>query len=127
VFGAPNNSADAAGDALRAARLLSARLLGDLQGATAGIGVSAGPAVAGNVGARERFEYTVIGDPVNEAARLCELAKQRPERLLASNAVLRRAAAEEAALWEVRDSIVLRGRDEPTQVAVPRPRLTAVS
>ena len=127
VFGAPNNSPDAAGDALRAARLLSERLLGDLNGATAGIGVSAGPAVAGNVGARERFEYTVIGDPVNEAARLCELAKQRPERLLASHSVLRRAAAEEAALWEVRDSIVLRGRDEPTQVAVPRPRLTAVS
>ncbi len=34
---------------------------------------------------------------------------------------------DEAANWEVRDSIVLRGRDEPTQVAVPRPRLTAVS
>jgi adenylate cyclase len=127
VFGAPNMSQDAAGDALRAARILSERLRGDLDGATAGIGVSAGPAVAGNVGARERFEYTVIGDPVNEAARLCELAKQRPERLLASHAVLRRAGAEEAALWEVRDSIVLRGRDEPTQVAVPRPRLTAVS
>ena len=56
----------------------------------AGIG-AAGPAVAGNIGAQERFEYTVIGDPVNEAARLCELAKQRPERLLASHAVLRRA------------------------------------
>jgi adenylate cyclase len=127
VFGAPNNSTDAAGDALRAARFLSQRLLGDLDGAAAGIGVSAGPAVAGNVGARERFEYTVIGDPVNEAARLCELAKQRPERLLASHAVLRRAGAHEAGLWEVRDSIMLRGRDEPTQVAVPRPRLTAVS
>jgi adenylate cyclase len=127
VFGAPNDSPDAAGDALRAARRLNERLLGDLQGAAAGIGVSAGPAVAGNIGAQERFEYTVIGDPVNEAARLCELAKQRPERLLASHAVLRRADQSEAANWEVRDSIVLRGRDEPTQVAVPRPRLTAVS
>jgi adenylate cyclase len=127
VFGAPSARPDAAGDALKAARALRERLLGDLQGATAGIGVSAGPAVAGNVGARERFEYTVIGDPVNEAARLCELAKQRPERLLASQAVLRRASAKESALWEVRDPVVLRGRDEPTQIAVPRPRLTAVS
>jgi adenylate cyclase len=127
VFGAPGNRPDAAGDALRAARQLNQRLLGDLDGAGAGIGVSAGPAVAGNVGARERFEYTVIGDPVNEAARLCELAKRRPERLLASQAVLRRTGADEAALWEVSDSVVLRGRDEPTQVAVPRPRLTAVS
>jgi adenylate cyclase len=127
VFGAPTGRPDAAADALRAARALSERLSGDLEGAAAGIGVSAGPAVAGNIGAQERFEYTVIGDPVNEAARLCELAKERPERLLASHAVLRRASSEEAARWEVRDSIVLRGRDEPTQVAVPRPRLTAVS
>jgi len=127
VFGAPSARPDAAGDALRAARALDERLAGALEGLTAGIGVSAGPAVAGNIGAQERFEYTVIGDPVNEAARLCELAKQRPERLLASHAVLRRADPAEAANWEVRDSIVLRGRDEPTQVAVPRPRLTAVS
>ena len=51
----------------------------------AGIGVTAGKAVAGNVGAKERFEYTVIGEPVNEAARLCELAKNDPHRLLASS------------------------------------------
>ncbi|MEA2363094.1 MAG: adenylate cyclase [Thermoleophilaceae bacterium] len=127
VFGAPTARPDAAGDALRAARTLADRLEAELEGATAGIGVSAGPAVAGNVGAQERFEYTVIGDPVNEAARLCELAKRRPERLFASQAVLRCAAAEEARLWEVRDSVVLRGRDEPTHVAVPRRRLTAVS
>jgi adenylate cyclase len=127
VFGAPATSEDAAGDALRAARMLQERFGADLDGAAAGIGVSAGPAVAGNVGARERFEYTVIGDPVNEAARLCELAKQRPERLLASQAVLHRARSEETARWEARDAIVLRGRDELTQVAVPRRRLTAVS
>jgi adenylate cyclase len=127
VFGAPTARPDVAGDALRAACALNERLEAELEGATAGIGVSAGPAVAGNVGAQERFEYTVIGDPVNEAARLCELAKQWPERLLASQAVLRRAAADEADRWELRDSIVLRGRDEPTLVAVPRGRLTAVS
>ena len=50
----------------------------------AGIGVAAGQVVAGNVGALERFEYTVIGEPVNEAARLSELAKSRPLRVLAS-------------------------------------------
>jgi adenylate cyclase len=119
VFGAPTARPDAAGDALRAARNLNQRLVRELDGATAGIGVSAGPAVAGNVGTEERFEYTVIGDPVNEAARLCELAKRRSEQVLASEAVLRRADPEEADLWELRDSVVLRGREQETRVAAP--------
>lgn len=46
-----------------------------VDGLRAGIEVSSGTVLAGNVGAEERFEYTVIGDPVNEAARLTELAK----------------------------------------------------
>jgi adenylate cyclase len=120
VFGAPTPSAAPAGDALRAARRLRERIARELSGADASIGVSAGPAVAGNVGARERFEYTVIGDAVNEASRLCELAKQRPGRLLASDAVLERAARDEVERWEVRERIVLRGRDRPTGVAEPR-------
>jgi adenylate cyclase len=121
VFGAPVARADCAAAALRAARQLRERLADELRGADASIGVSAGPAVAGNVGARERFEYTVIGDPVNEASRLCELGKRRPCRLVASDAVLDRAGEEERAHWEVRDQVVLRGRDRATGVAEPRP------
>jgi adenylate cyclase len=119
VFGAPTDLPDAAGAALRAARTIDRRLVGELEGARAGIGVSAGPAVAGNVGTEERFEYTVIGDPVNEAARLCELAKRRSERVLASEAVVRRAEADEAEHWELRDSVLLRGREQETRVAAP--------
>jgi adenylate cyclase len=121
VFGAPIAQRDPAGDALRAARTLREKLTRDLPDVDAGIGVSAGPAVAGNVGTEERYEYTVIGDPVNEAARLCELAKRRPERLLASAAVVDRAGADEAACWELRDSIKLRGRDTVTQLATAVP------
>jgi adenylate cyclase len=127
VFGAPTARPDAASDALRAGRALRERLDEELQGADAGIGVSAGPAVAGNVGTEERFEYTVIGDPVNEAARLSELAKRRPERLLASSAVVVRAGPEEALRWEVRGEAVLRGRDEPTAFATPAQPVRAAS
>jgi adenylate cyclase len=122
VFGAPVPRADPAADALRAARRLRERIDRELDGADACIGVSAGPAVAGNVGAKERFEYTVIGDPVNEAARLCELARERPGRLLASDALLRRAHPEEAAHWQVREQLILRGRDRETGIAEPRRR-----
>ena len=119
VFGAPVAQEDPAGDALRAARAMAARLTRDVPETDFGIGISAGTAVAGNVGAEHRFEYTVIGDPVNEAARLCELAKQRPERVLASESALAKAAPPEADAWTVTESAVLRGRNTPTGVAHP--------
>jgi adenylate cyclase len=121
IFGAPASQPDAAGCALAAARELRERIRTDLQGVEAGIGLSAGPAVAGWVGAEQRFEYTVIGDPVNEAARLCELAKRHEPKLLASAAIVERAAEEEGARWRIGGEVVLRGRSTGTRVAVPAP------
>jgi adenylate cyclase len=120
VFGAPVDHESCEASCLASARDLHARLRRELPQADAGIGVSAGTAVAGNVGAEERFEYTVIGDPVNEAARLCDRAKGVPGRVLASEAILRRASAEEAARWQLEDEVLLRGRPEPTRIAAPR-------
>jgi len=119
VFGAPIAYQDSAGDALRAARALAGRLARELPEIDFGIGVSAGSAVAGNVGAEQRFEYTVVGDPINEAARLAELAKQRPERVLASDAALERSGSE-ADAWNVTEAAVLRGRLGPTRLAHPQ-------
>jgi adenylate cyclase len=62
----------------------------------------------------------VIGDPVNEAARLTELAKTVPGRVLAAGAAVDLADAAEAALWEDGGATVLRGRAEPTRLATPR-------
>jgi adenylate cyclase len=120
VFGAPTGHPSAAASALAAGRALHDRLARELPEADAGIGLSAGSVVAGNVGAAERFEYTVIGDPVNEAARLTELAKGTPARLLASEAILERAGAAEAGRWELGEQVTLRGRDRVTRLATPR-------
>jgi adenylate cyclase len=119
VFGAPAPCDDPAGLALRAAREIGERLRDEVAALDLGIGVSAGRAVAGNVGALERFEYTVIGDPINEAARLCELAKQRPGRLLASEAAVSRAGSDERGRWTLREAVTLRGRVDQTRLATP--------
>ena len=121
VFGAPLPHDDAAGAALCAARTLRERLAEELPRVDVGIGVSAGTAVAGNVGAAERFEYTVIGDPVNEASRLTELAKRHDGRVLASRTVIEAAAdAGERERWDDAGAETLRGRDAVTELAAPR-------
>jgi adenylate cyclase len=120
VFGAPVATEDPAGRALCAARVLAERLEREVPEVGFGIGVSAGRAVAGNVGSETRFEYTVIGDPVNEAARLCDLAKERPEHLLASDAAVERSHPPERDLWRQGERTVLRGRLDATILASPR-------
>jgi adenylate cyclase len=123
VFGAPVARENPTVDALRAARVLADRLTAELPEIDFGIGLSAGLAVAGNVGAEHRFEYTVIGDPVNEAARLAELAKQRPGRVLASDAALDRAPHAESDGWSTTGAAVLRGRSLPTGLGQPQTRV----
>ena len=120
IFGAPVDVGDHATAALQAARAIVRRLAAEVTEVTAGVGVATGEAVAGNVGDERRFEYTVIGDAVNEAARLTELAKDRQERVACSAATLRAAEAAEQERWRDDEPVVLRGRSDPTEVAVPR-------
>jgi adenylate cyclase len=117
VFGVPTATSDPAGRALAAARELGRRIEAESP-LEAGVGVSAGEVVAGNVGAEQRFEYTVIGDAVNEAARLTELAKERTPRVLAAGRAVARAG-DEAERWTLGEDVTLRGRAEPTRLAVP--------
>lgn len=117
VFGAPNHLDRPEDQALSAARAIARRLDSEVPEIKAGIGVTAGNAVAGNVGAKERFEYTVIGEPVNEAARLCALAKNEPHRLLASSETVNASSDGERAHWSLGHTVTLRGHDHPTQLA----------
>ena len=119
IFGAPIEHPDASGGALAAARELHDELLPVIGSAEFGIGVSSGRAIAGHIGAQARFEYTVIGDPVNEAARLTELAKLEDGHVLASAVAVSGALDAEALCWDVAEVVALRGRLAPTQLARP--------
>jgi adenylate cyclase len=118
VFGAPAPQPDHAARALRAARRLRQGLaaVGERwPGFAAGVGVSTGAVVAGNVGTKERHEYTVIGDAVNEAARLTSVAKGLAGQVAASGSAVA-AAGDEAARWRLETPVVLRGRRDATDV-----------
>lgn len=117
VFGAPVEIDNPAGAALAAARDLARGLVEALD-IEWGIGVSFGTAFAGNIGAELRYEYTVIGDPVNECARLSEMAKSGRGSVLASGATVN-AAGDEAEHWTFVGRRVVRGRTVATEVYRP--------
>ncbi|WP_132993113.1 adenylate/guanylate cyclase domain-containing protein [Gordonia zhaorongruii] len=115
IFGAPTSLDDPALAALAAARELGSEL-GEKLPLEWGMGVSFGQVFAGNIGARNRYEYTVIGDPVNEAARLSDRAKEGYAPVYASRAAVEAAADEEGECWSRVDRVVLRGRSHHTEV-----------
>lgn len=83
VFGAPLELADDAGHGVRAALAIQARNA-ELNGQRRqderpelhlGIGVNSGEVIAGCMGSPMKLDFTVMGDAVNVASRLCTLAK----------------------------------------------------
>ena len=92
VFGAPGHQSDHARRAIRAALQMESELQAlnvELQesGETPleiGIGIDSGEVIAGNVGSKDRLEYSVIGDPVNRSSRIEQLNKTLGTRILIS-------------------------------------------
>jgi class 3 adenylate cyclase len=78
LFGAPTSHGDDAQNAVSCAlEMISERdrLNADSQEPLGiGIGIATGTAVAGCIGAENRADYTVVGEHVNLAARLCSSA-----------------------------------------------------
>jgi adenylate cyclase len=75
------------------------------------IGLNCGDMVAGNIGSHERMEYTVIGDSVNLASRLCSIAKGG--QIVISSEVYLMEEVEERVVVLPHQSIQVRGKSKP--------------
>jgi adenylate cyclase len=80
-----------------------------------GIGLNSGEVVMGNMGSEEHMDYTVIGDSINVAARLCGVA--HPGQVLVSKAVAE--AVGDQATWKALPPVTVKGKDQPIVIAEP--------
>jgi class 3 adenylate cyclase len=78
------------------------------------IGVNTGVVIGGTVGAGDRLSYTLLGDPVNTAARLQELNKTHGTRILLSDATRQRCG--ERFTFRSIGTVAVRGRTEPATI-----------
>ncbi|GMV45222.1 MAG: hypothetical protein AMXMBFR66_06200 [Pseudomonadota bacterium] len=116
VFGAPQPQPDAAraamlaaGGMVRALTALNRQLRSEGRPALEmGIGIACGEAVAGQVGSRQRHDYTAIGDAVNVAARLQDQCRPQRAQAVVSTEAATRLRAGEAQIRELGE-IELRG------------------
>jgi adenylate cyclase len=124
IFGIHAGPREACSQALVAAQLIHSRLA-DMNRSLAdelpepiaiGVGLHAGNVILGELGYRDRFLLTAIGDSVHVAARLQELTKDYGCQLVVSDIVAATAGVEMSG-FPVRE-VTVRGRVEPLAVRI---------
>jgi adenylate cyclase len=79
-----------------------------------GAGVNTGEIVVGNIGAKSKFGYDVLGDPVSLAARLESQTKGYGVLMIISDNTAK-LVKDHFALWEL-DNIAVKGKKEPVRI-----------
>jgi adenylate cyclase len=84
----------------------------EFDGMAVGVGVATGSVIHGMIGSVRRADFTVIGDSVNVASRLCGIAKSM--QIVVSDPTME--AAKSAFEFKGPFSVKLKGKSEPTKV-----------
>lgn len=122
VFGVPVSRED---DSLRAVRaaiemraelhsINSERACKQMMTIEIGIGITSGTVISGNIGSDRRMDYTVIGDPVNLAARLEGLTKEVGRKILVNEGV--RDAVDKEIPCEALGMFKVKGKQEEVPI-----------
>jgi adenylate cyclase len=117
VFGAPRRREDHADRALKAAFKIGEHV-NSSEGLKIGIGLNSGTVVAGNVGGAGRFEFSVIGDPVNVAARVEAATRDTGDTILLTERTRELLQDSHPELAE-RTGVELKGKRETVRVYAP--------
>ena len=76
-----------------------------------GIGLNTGPAVIGNMGSYERFDYTAMGDTINLGSRLEGLTKAYGVNIIASEST--KNAVKDRFIFRKLDLVKVKGKNKP--------------
>jgi len=87
----------------------------DLPPVVIGTGVNTGQCIVGNMGSEERFDYSVVGDAVNLAARLEVQTRQYDTPILFSEFTKDQIDID----WKFIDEIKVKGKDIPVKIYAP--------
>jgi adenylate cyclase len=88
------------------------RFGGDLR---IGVGINSGSVVVGSVGGGGRLEFTVVGDPVNVAARVEAATRETGDVVLLTDET-RNLLPDPDGVLEPRGDVPLKGKSEPVPV-----------
>ena len=119
VFGVPQRCSDHADRALAAARDIAAALHDRDGDPDVGIGLNSGTVVAGNLGGSGRFDFTVIGDPVNVAARVESATRQTGDTILLSQHTWELLSPAARADTVARPTVPLKGKTQTVSLYAP--------